>query len=111
MTLAIPPRPSSLDRNEPGGAFLPPGEGRPWWAPLRPWPPDMRFEDVSQAELEHERRFDVGALPPPEISIASSAGLCVDVAPMLERGADVALRKWIRRRFHPIDRGSLKVPA
>jgi hypothetical protein len=109
MSMPIPPRTTSLD---PDAAAWPTLDvGRPWWQPLRPWPPGMRFDDVDPALLDVERIVDSVRLGPPEVPITSSAGMCVDVAPMLEPGADISLRKWIRRRFHPFDRAALKVPA
>jgi hypothetical protein len=105
----LEPRTTSLDPDTDAGPTL--DVGRPWWAPRRPWPPGMWFEDVPQAELQFERLVDSAPLPLPEVPITSSAGMCVDVAPMLEGRADIALHKWIRRRFHPIDRAALKVPA
>jgi hypothetical protein len=50
-TMAIPPRTPSLNPADPGHAHVPPGDGKPWWTPLREWPPGMRFEDVAPACL------------------------------------------------------------
>jgi hypothetical protein len=61
--LSIAPRTCSLDPDEPLAATLTPG--RSWWEPLRPWPDDVHFEDVSAAVLDLERLLDSGRLGPP----------------------------------------------
>jgi len=71
-----------LDRDDPGRIFF----ERPWWYPLRPWPPGMRFEDVSPAELRLERLLEEAPLRVPIVPgmYGSTGATCVD-QPMAER--------------------------
>ena len=73
--MGAPVRHRHLDRDDVGQS----SPERPWWPPRRPWPPGMRFEDVSAAERAFERLAD-RAMPPrpiPASVYGSSAWQCI----------------------------------
>jgi|SRR5215472_10633611 len=114
MSMPIPPRPSTLDPDAIAGPTL--GIGKPWWAELRPWPPDVRFDDVDPVVLDLERLADAGRLsPPPTVGHYTCAARICSEAPLAGLDADLEgprpLLGMLRRRVHPADRRVAGVPA
>jgi len=63
MPMPIPPRTTILDPDTTASPTL--GIGRPWWTLLRPWPPELHFEDVDPRVIEIERLGNSIPLGPP----------------------------------------------
>ena len=77
--MALAARLTSLDRNEPGHAYVAPAGGDRWWKQKKAWPALLKYEDVDAATLVLERLTDtvpLGPPPAPPGAIGCTAALC-----------------------------------